>query len=87
MEKAREHILSMESERPVDQDRHLEAALQQLYFAGQVDPDGRQRYLQMAMELLHEKMEQLRDEPRAKRADKEKRMEYYLKLKSELTNG
>lgn len=81
---ARDHIMKM-SERGSEE--HLESALQQLYFAGKVDPKNDRKYRQMAVELLDEQVERLRQQKGRKGTDKDKRYQHYMSLRSKLVDA
>jgi hypothetical protein len=78
---ARDHIMKM-SERGSEE--HLESALQQLYFAGKVDPRNNRKYRQMAVELLDEQVERLRQRKGKKSTDK--RYQHFMSLRSKLVD-
>jgi chromosome segregation ATPase len=80
---ARDHIMKM-SERGSEE--HLESALQQLYFAGKVDPNNNRKYRQMAVELLDEQVERLRQRKGKKSADKDKRYQHFMSLRAKLVD-
>jgi chromosome segregation ATPase len=82
LEQARSHIVKT-AERGSATQEHLEQALQQLYCAGRVDPENRLKYRQMAAELIDEQIERLKKE-RGDKAESDKRMKYFLELRSGL---
>ena len=83
IEKAREHISILDTERSSETQQHLEGALQHLYSAGKVDPKNSLMYRQMALELVDEQMDRLRQR-KGKRAESGKRMKLFKQLRSEL---
>ncbi|MDP6118690.1 MAG: hypothetical protein QGF00_16135 [Planctomycetota bacterium] len=84
LDQARKHIMKM-SERGSEE--HLESALQQLYFAGKVDPKNNRKYRQMAVELLDEQVERLRQRKSRKSTEKDKRYQHYMSLREKLVDA